>query len=65
MQNAIDLAQALGIVTPKVGILSAVEMVNPKMQSTLDAAALSKMADRGQIRAVSWTGRWRWTTRSA
>jgi phosphate butyryltransferase len=50
VQNAIDLAQALGIVRPKVGILAAVETVNPKMASTLDAAALSKMADRGQIR---------------
>jgi phosphate butyryltransferase len=49
-QNAIDLAIALGIRLPKCGILSAVEVVNPKMQSTLDAAALSKMADRGQIR---------------
>ncbi len=49
-QNAIDLAQALGIAVPRVGILAAVETVNPKMQSTLDAAALSKMADRGQIR---------------
>ena len=50
VQNAIDLAQALGIAQPKVGILAAVETVNPKMPSTLDAAALSKMADRGQIR---------------
>jgi phosphate butyryltransferase len=50
VQNAIDLAQALGIAVPKVGILSAVETVNPKMQSTVDAAALSKMAERGQIR---------------
>jgi phosphate butyryltransferase len=49
VQNAIDLAQALGIARPKVGILSAVETVNPKMPSTLDAAALSKMAERGQI----------------
>jgi len=49
-QNAIDLALALGIVLPKVGILSAVETVNPDMPSTLDAAALAKMADRGQIR---------------
>lgn len=48
-QNAIDLAQACGIATPKVGILSAVETVNPAIQSTLDAAILSKMADRGQI----------------
>lgn len=50
VQNAIDLAQALGLKQPKVGILSAVETVNPKMPSTLDAAALSKMAERGQIR---------------
>ena len=49
VQNAIDLAQALGIVMPKVAILSAVETVNNKLQSTLDAAALCKMADRGQI----------------
>ena len=49
-QSAIDLALALGIVEPKVGILSAVETVNPEMPSTLDAAALSKMAERGQIR---------------
>ena len=48
-QNAINLALALGITLPKVGILAAVETVNPKMQSTLDAAILSKMADRGQI----------------
>ncbi|WP_036261521.1 bifunctional enoyl-CoA hydratase/phosphate acetyltransferase [Methylocapsa aurea] len=50
VQNAIDLAQALGIARPKVGVLSAVETVNPKIQSTLDAAALSKMSERGQIR---------------
>lgn len=49
VQNAIDLAHALGIETPRVAILSAVETVNPKIRSTLDAAALSKMADRGQI----------------
>ena len=49
VQNAIDVALALGIALPKVGILSAVETVNPRMQSTLDAAALSKMAERGQI----------------
>ena len=48
-QNAIDLAQSLGLETPKVGVLSAVETVNPKIPSTLDAAALSKMAERGQI----------------
>jgi phosphate acetyltransferase len=48
-QNAIDLAHALGIPEPKVALLSAVETVNPKIKSTLDAAALCKMADRGQI----------------
>jgi phosphate acetyltransferase len=49
VQNAIDLAQVLGISRPKVAILSAVETINPKIQSTVDAAALCKMADRGQI----------------
>jgi phosphate acetyltransferase len=50
VQNAIDLAHVLGIETPRVAILAAVETVNPSMPSTLDAAALCKMADRGQIR---------------
>ncbi|MDP2794310.1 MAG: bifunctional enoyl-CoA hydratase/phosphate acetyltransferase [Sulfurisoma sp.] len=50
VQNAIELAQMLKIVEPKVAILAAVETVNPRMQATLDAAALCKMADRGQIR---------------
>jgi len=49
VQNAIDLAGALGIEMPKVAILSAVETVIGKLQSTLEAAALCKMADRGQI----------------
>jgi acyl dehydratase len=49
VQNAIDLAFALGTPLPKVAILSAVETVNPRITSTLDAAALCKMADRGQI----------------
>jgi phosphate acetyltransferase len=49
-RNAIELATALGVDTPKVAILSAVETVNPDIRSTLDAAALCKMADRGQIR---------------
>ena len=49
VQNAIDLAHILGIPTPRVAILSAVENVTPKIQSTLEAAALCKMADRGQI----------------
>ena len=49
VQNAIDLAHALGISEPKVALLSAVETVSTKIKSTLDAAALSKMADRNQI----------------
>ena len=49
-QNAIDLAILLGVETPKVAILAAVETVNSKMPATLDAAALCKMADRGQIK---------------
>src|SRR5438034_9019326 len=49
VQNAIDLAHVLGIETPKVAILSAVETVSSKINSTLEAAALCKMADRGQI----------------
>jgi phosphate acetyltransferase len=49
VQNAIDLAQALGVATPKVAILSAIETVNSKILSTIDAAALCKMADRRQI----------------
>jgi phosphate acetyltransferase len=48
-QNAIDLANALGVETPKVAILSAVETVTSKIPSTIDAAALCKMAERGQI----------------
>lgn len=49
VQNAIDLAHVLGIVEPRVAILSAVETINDKLRSTLDAAALCKMAERGQI----------------
>jgi phosphotransacetylase len=49
VQNAIDLVRALGIEQPKVAILSAVETVNPKIPSTIEAAALCKMAQRGQI----------------
>ena len=49
-QNAIDLAISLGREKPKVAILAAVETVNSKMPATLDAAALCKMADRGQIK---------------
>jgi phosphate acetyltransferase/phosphate butyryltransferase len=49
VQNAIDLAQALGIACPRVAILSAIETVTSRIPSTLDAAALCKMADRGQL----------------
>jgi phosphate acetyltransferase len=49
VQNAIDLAHALDLPQPKVAILSAVETVSPKIASTIDAAALCKMAQRGQI----------------
>jgi len=49
VQNAIDLYTQIGLGTPRVGILSAVETVTPKIPSTIDAAALCKMAERGQI----------------
>ncbi|NIA71356.1 bifunctional enoyl-CoA hydratase/phosphate acetyltransferase [Pelagibius litoralis] len=49
VQNAIDLARAVGIETPKVALLSAVETITPRLQSTVEAGALCKMADRGQI----------------
>ena len=49
IQNAIDLAHVMGTELPKVAILAAVETVNPLMRSTVEAAALCKMADRGQI----------------
>jgi phosphate acetyltransferase len=49
VQNAIDLCHALGFANPRVAILSAMETVNPKVPSTIEAAALCKMADRGQI----------------
>ncbi|PZQ47782.1 MAG: enoyl-CoA hydratase [Rhodovulum sulfidophilum] len=50
VQNAIDLALSIGIAEPKVGVLSAVETVNPAIPSSVDAALLSKMAERGQIK---------------
>jgi phosphate acetyltransferase len=50
VQNAIDFAHVMGLEEPKVAILAAVETVNPSMPSTLDAAALCKMAERGQIK---------------
>lgn len=49
VQNAIDLAISIGIENPRVGVLSAVETVNPAIPSSIDAALLSKMAERGQI----------------
>jgi len=49
-QNAIDLAAAFGVERPKVAVLAAVETVTSKMPATIDAAALCKMAERGQIR---------------
>ncbi len=51
-QNAIDIAHAMGVAEPKVAVLAAVESVNPSMAATLDAAALCKMADRGQIKGA-------------
>ena len=50
IQNAIDFARVMGVDVPKVAILSAVETVNPNIPSTIDAAALCKMAERGQIK---------------
>lgn len=50
IQNAIDLARACGLDKPRVGVLSAIETINPNIPSTLDAAVLSKMAERGQIK---------------
>src|SRR5579859_7888125 len=49
VRNAVELAHALGIALPKVAVLSALETITSKIPSTLDAAALCKMADRGQI----------------
>jgi phosphate butyryltransferase len=49
VQNAVDLAILLGVTKPKVAALSAVEVVNPAIPSTIDAACLTKMAERGQI----------------
>ncbi len=50
LENAVDLAHKLGNETPKVAVLASLEVVNPEMQDTIDAAVLSKMADRGQIK---------------
>jgi len=56
VRNAIDLAHAFGVKRPRVAILAAVETVNPNMPATLDAAALCKMADRGQIEGAVLDG---------
>ncbi len=56
IQNAVDFAHIMGIDSPKVAILAAVETVNPNMVSTIDAAALCKMADRGQIKGARLDG---------
>jgi phosphotransacetylase len=50
VQNAIDTAIELGVAKPRVAVLAATEMVNPEMPANMDAANLSKMAERGQIR---------------
>ena len=50
VENAVSLARRLGVELPKVAVLTALEIVNVEMQETIDAAILSKMADRGQIR---------------
>ncbi len=50
VQNAIDFAIAIGIEEPKVALLGAIELVNPKMPESIEAAAISKMAERGQIK---------------
>ena len=56
LENAIDFLHALGRERPKVAILSAVETVNPKIPSTIEAAALCKMAERGQIQGATLDG---------
>src|SRR5262249_48894793 len=56
VQNAIDLAAALRLPQVRVAVLSAMETVNPKIQSSLEAAALSKMAERGQITGATVDG---------
>jgi phosphate butyryltransferase len=56
VQNAVDIARLLGVEKPKVAALSAVEIVNPAIPSTIDAACLAKMADRGQIEGATVDG---------
>lgn len=50
LENAIEVARSLGYEKPKAAVLAAIEKINPKMEETLDAAALSKMSERGQIK---------------
>lgn len=50
IQNAVELAHSLGITMPRVAVLAPVEVINPEIQDTIDAAILSKMAERGQIK---------------
>ena len=64
VQNAIDLAHAIGVHEVRVAILSALETVTAKVPSTIEAAALCKMAERGQFGARLSTGPWRSTTQS-
>lgn len=52
IQNSVELAKVLGISPAKVAVLAAVEVINPEMPATLEAAALTKMADRGQIKGA-------------
>lgn len=52
LQNAVDFVRLLGVKEPKVAALSAIEVINPAIPSTIDAACLAKMADRGQIRGA-------------
>ena len=56
VQNAIDLAHAMGVAKVRVAVLSAMETINPKMLSTIEAAALCKMVDRGQITGAEIDG---------
>ena len=64
LKHALDRTRALGIETPKAACLAAVETVNPKMQATVDAACLCKMADRGAFPGAVVEGPWPWTTSS-
>ena len=56
IQNAVDVARALGVATPKVAVLAAVELVNPDMPAAVEAALLAKMAQRGQIQGAEVDG---------